>query len=263
MMQTAAATGKAKEEIKLVCPECRRENEAERVYCHDCGARLDRSKLAKVKAKEEDPKETQRRLMKMLDQRRAAMRKRFFDVCKLVLAAWLLAGVVQMIRPPELPPRAAVAPAELPPQINLDLENLTMDAHAAPLRYSEDQLNAYLSYALKSKQTALSKYLKFERLVVGLDEGSVHVTMERSLYGYSVFSSGIYTVAVRDGNVIFHNVGGQIGRLQIHPKLMQYGDILFADVRGVLERERKLLAKLGGIELHAKQVVFNPKTPQT
>ena len=50
-------------EVKLVCPECRRENEAERIYCHECGARLDRSKMAKIKSKEEDPKDAQRRLI--------------------------------------------------------------------------------------------------------------------------------------------------------------------------------------------------------
>src|SRR6516225_2034765 len=32
--------------IQLTCPDCQRENEAERIYCHDCGARLDRSALA-------------------------------------------------------------------------------------------------------------------------------------------------------------------------------------------------------------------------
>jgi len=53
--------------MKLVCPECRRENEPERIYCHDCGARLDRSSLAKEKSKEEDPKATQKRLKAMLD----------------------------------------------------------------------------------------------------------------------------------------------------------------------------------------------------
>ena len=42
--------------IKLVCPECQRQNEPERIYCHDCGARLDRSALAKVAPKVEDPK---------------------------------------------------------------------------------------------------------------------------------------------------------------------------------------------------------------
>jgi hypothetical protein len=254
MMQTIA-------EIKLVCPECRRENEAERIYCHECGARLDRSKVSKIKAKEEDPKEAQRRLKAMLDGRSAKRRQLFFLFSKVILGAWLVAGAAQMVRPPDLPQRGTPSLAEMPPQINMELENATMDPHVGTLHYSDEQVNAYLTYALKSKQTALSKYLKFERLVVGFDEGSVRVTTERSLYGYSVFTSGIYNVSVQDGKLVFKNVGGQIGRLQLHPKLMQFSDIIFVDLRTALERERRLISKLAAIELHSKQVVFVPKQP--
>jgi len=34
---------------KIVCGECRHENEAERIYCHNCGERLDRSMAAAQK----------------------------------------------------------------------------------------------------------------------------------------------------------------------------------------------------------------------
>jgi hypothetical protein len=252
----------ATEEIILVCPECRRENESQRIYCHDCGARLDRSKVAKLKAQEEDPKETQKRVRAMLDGRRAKRKQLFFLGAKLILGAYLVAGLIQIFRPPDLPARASTSVAELPPQINLDLENATMDPRGAVLPYSEDQINAYLTYSLKSKQTALSQYLKFERLALGLDEGTVRVTTERSLYGYSVFTTGLYRVSLEDGNVRFKNLGGQIGRLQVHPKLMEYGDILFVDLRGALERERKIISKLAAIELHPKQVVFVAKQAQ-
>ncbi len=73
--------------IKLVCPECQRQNEPERIYCHDCGARLDRSALAKVAPKGEDPKETHRRLHKLFDPGRIKMRLLFFKISKLILGA--------------------------------------------------------------------------------------------------------------------------------------------------------------------------------
>src|ERR1700731_2437313 len=50
------------------------QNEPERIYCHDCGARLDRSALAKVVSKVEDPKQTQRRLKQLLDPGRVKIR---------------------------------------------------------------------------------------------------------------------------------------------------------------------------------------------
>src|SRR4051812_34189988 len=163
--------------IKLVCPECRRENEPERIYCHDCGARLDRTALAKVAPKGEDPKATQRRLRTMLDPGRVKMRLMFFKISKLILGACATAAVVQMLLPPDVPPRAKSG--DFPPQINLDLENAALNHGSAPLRYTEAQVNAYLGSALKSKQAALSKVLQFERAFVSFDENVCRITAER------------------------------------------------------------------------------------
>ena len=134
--------------IKLICPECRRENDPERIYCHDCGARLDRSALAKVAPKVEDAKETQRRLRTMLNPQRKQLRLLFFKVSKMILGAFAAAAVVQMLRAPDVPARAKMG--DFPPQIGLDLENATMRHGAAPLQYTEAQVNAYLGSALKS-----------------------------------------------------------------------------------------------------------------
>ena len=243
--------------MKLVCPECRRENEPERIYCHDCGARLDRSSLAKEKSKEEDPKATQKRLKSMLDPQRALMRRRFFQGSKLVLGALALAGLVQMLRPPDLPAQAETE--MLPAQINLDLENAAMNPRSGPLRYTEEQVNGYLAYALKSKQAALSKLLKFERAVTRLEEGYCMVTVQRSLFGFSVFTTGSYNVTLQNGGIAAQTRGGWIGRMPIHPALMQHAGILFEDVWTALDRDRKNMMKLGAIEFHPKAVVLSPR----
>src|SRR5437764_15002861 len=44
--------------IKLICPECRRENEPKRIYCHDCGARPDQTAFAKPAPNGDKAKET-------------------------------------------------------------------------------------------------------------------------------------------------------------------------------------------------------------
>lgn len=246
---------------KLLCPECRRENEPERIYCHDCGARLNRVGLTKAKAKEEDLEETQRRVKAMFDPRRALLRRRFFQGCKLILAALLIAGLVQMLRPPDLPPKPKEA--EMPEQINLALENAAMDPRIAPPHYTQDQINSYLVYTLKGKQAALSKYLKFEGASVVFNEGTFRFFVGRSLFGYTLFSSGTYAASIENGQVKLKNRAGYLGRLPIHPALMQYADILFADVRGALERERKSVVKLGGVELHPQTLALLPRVPQT
>ena len=243
--------------IKLVCPECRRENEPERIYCHDCGARLDRTALAKIAPKGEDAKDTQRRLKAMLDPQRAKIRHLFFKTSKMILGALATAALIQMLLPPDLPPRAKSG--EFPPQINLDLENALLNHQTAPLQYTEAQVNAYLGSALKSKQAALNKYLNFERAVANFDETVCKITAERSLFGYSVYTSTSSKVTVQNGTINATNLGGSIGRLPIHPLLMKYSDVLFADLWGALDRERKSVAKMATIEFHPQAVVLVPK----
>lgn len=247
----------------LLCPECRRENEPERIYCHDCGARLDRSALAKKSSKEEHPRATQRRLRSMLDPKGARVRRFSLLVGKLLLGALILAGMVQMLRPPVLPSKTK-APL-LPAQINMDMENLAIDPRVGPLNYSQEQVNAFLGYRLRTKQAALSKYyLHFERLLADLEEGYCAVTVERSLFGLPLVTTGSYSVALQNGVVTAISRGGAIGRMPVHPALMEFGGILFADVRSALDRERKSLSKLGAIEFHPQTVVITPKqVPQT
>src|SRR6266478_8594325 len=86
---------------KLVCAECGHENEAERIYCHNCGERLDRSAVSAQK-KAQDPQEVHRRLQKMLGPPNMA-RRHFFTVSKLALAAAVVAALVEIALPPELP----------------------------------------------------------------------------------------------------------------------------------------------------------------
>jgi hypothetical protein len=243
--------------IKLVCPECQRQNEPERIYCHDCGARLDRSALAKVAPKGEDPKQTQRRLKQLLDPGRVKARLLFFKISKLILGACALAVLVQMFRPPEVPER--VKNIELQ-QINLDLENAIATHSTAPLQYTETQVNNFLVNVAKNKHAPLSKFLEFERALVNFDEGVCRITAERSLLGFSIFHAISYNVALQNGTLTTSNNGGSIGRMPIHPMIMKYGDILFSDLGTALDREKKTVLKMGGIEFHPKTVVLTPKS---
>ena len=238
---------------KIVCGECRHENEAERIYCHNCGERLDRSAAAAQKPMV-DPTETHRRLQKMLEPP-SRVRHNFFAVSKLVLAAVAAAALVEMALPPELP-----APTKIvSPQIDLDLENAHL--RPSPLEYSQDQINAYLTYRLISKKKALTyPFLTFVRATASFREGACTIGVERSLFGYSIFSRTSHRVDTSAGKIAATNVGGWIGRLPIHPAIMQFGDIIFADLWSVLERERKLIGKMGAVNFHDGSVTITAPT---
>ncbi|HXM74266.1 MAG TPA: zinc ribbon domain-containing protein [Chthoniobacterales bacterium] len=241
---------------KLICPECQHENEPERIYCHNCGARLDRSALAAAdKPAQEGATQAHQRLRKMFDPDRGKLRRRFFGACKLILAACVTAAIVEMILPPDVP-----APANtvgLATQINFDLENAELYHRPPQLQYTQDQVNAYLGFTLKSKQKSLDRpLLDFRHAFVAFHEGACNITVERSLYGYSLYSRASYRVAVNEGKIAASNNGGWIGRLPIYPQLMQVADIIFADLWSALDRERKLVAKMAGIELHDGSVTL-------
>ncbi len=145
----------------------------------------------------------------------------------------------------------------LPSQINLELENAINYHRPAQLQFTEEQVNAYFASALKSKQSSLNKpLLEFERAIIGFGEGSVTIIAERSLFSYSLYSGSSFAINLKEGKIAASNKGGTIGRLPIHPEIMQVMDFIFADLWSALERERKLVAKMGAVEFHQKSVLL-------
>ncbi len=240
--------------IQLTCPECQRENEAERIYCHDCGARLDRSVLANRKnAKIETAEELHKRMRGMFSQRRIKARLAFFKTIKILLAACAAAAFVVILIPPDVPP--VVKTETLPPQINLNLETLTESRQPQTIQFSEEDVNAYLGNVMKHKKEKLEHpLLGFERAILGFTEGNCRMTMERSIFGYSIFTSGDYDVQVKDGKVRATPKSAAIGRMPIHPSVLPYAGFLFSDAVAAMDREHKLLNKVGSIQMHDKTV---------
>jgi hypothetical protein len=242
--------------VSLTCPECRHENEIERIYCHSCGARLDRSALsARKMPKTEAPEEIQKRLQGMFNQRKARIRSLLLQALKLTLAAGLAAIVVEMLIPPDVPPKKKSD--NLPPQINMDLE-MMIQYHRPPfLRYDEEGVNGFIANTLRTQKEKLNHPLiDFNRAVVRFRDGSCRLTAERSIFGYSFYTTGIYAVELRDGKLTSSTCGGSIGRLQIHPQLMKYAGFLFGDLVTAMQREAKQLSRIGSIEFHDKEVIL-------
>ena len=245
---------------KLLCPECRLENEPERIYCHDCGAKLDRSKVISAKSADERVKE-RKRVRNMFDARRAKMRLLFFKVSKLILYACAAAAVIQMILPPDVPPPNKETLSLS--QIGLEIETAVTYHRPNQLQYTEDQINEYLTSTLKGKRKVLNKpLLDFNRGIVRLEEGKCDIAVERAIFGYSLYTSTSLAVQLADGKLNVSSRGGAIGRLPIHPQIMDYLNIIFADVWSALDRERKLITKADAIEFHDKSVVIVTAAPQ-
>lgn len=229
---------------KLICAECRHENEAERIYCHNCGGRLDRSAVV-AKKKVDEAAEARRHLQQML-QGPSRTRHNFVLGCKLLLAAAGTAGLLQMFLPPEFP-----APVKTTAPVQLDLELESASYKPVVLTFSQQDVNAYLTSRLSTKKKALNKpLLNFERAAIVFKEGHCIFGWERSVFGYPVYALSSYHVDLNKGKITAVNDAGWIGRLPIHPALMKYADVIFADLWKALDRERRLVSKMSSVVVH-------------
>jgi hypothetical protein len=239
-------------EPKLICTECRHENDAARIFCHNCGERLDRSKMASVK-KAPEGADARRRLQKMMEGP-SKLRQNFFAIGKVLLAAAVAAGLVEIALPPDVPTPTKTAAQ----QIDLELENLASHQRSGPLEYSQDQINAYLAYRLAGKKKVLNEpFLTFVRATASFREDDCTIGIERSLFGYSLFSRISYRTSSADGKISPITAGGWVGRLPIHPAIMKYCDKMFADLWSALDRERRLISKMGAVTFHEGSVTIS------
>ena len=241
---------------KLLCPECRHENEAERIYCHDCGARLDRDGLLKEKPDEKaSAQQAQRHLKKMFSPNRGRGKRIATQLFKVIVGAVCLAAVVVMLLPPDLPP--APKSYDFAPMINMDLVSALSSRQPPTLVYNEQQVNSYLAAAVRRKDSpAHAGFLPIQRLFVQLQEDQCWVHTERRIFQFSLYAGSAYRVTIGDGKIAAVSSAGYIGRMPIHPSLMRYSDIVFRQAWECVARERKSLAQLAALEFHPQSVTL-------
>ena len=185
------------------------------------------------------------------------MKRAFFKLCKVVLGACALAAVIQMILPPDVPPRLKVSLR--PVQISLDMEVAAVRHGPPALHYTEQEVNAYLDYVFRSKRTSFGTTAPLERVFMRFEEGLCRVNVERSVLHYSLYGGSYYHVRIDGGKLVVSNQGGNLGRLPIHPLIMKYGDIIFYKTWAALERDHKNVSKMERIEFHPQSVTLFTK----
>ncbi len=242
--------------IKLVCRECRRENEPERIYCHNCGAKLDRSVLPE----EVEPKSSRRRdrrhMQKLMRPGSGAAGRIVRSLLFTIVWSAVAAAIVQMARTPDgVPPEKKEGLSDAP-QLRLVLEDVTNAPIARRLGLSTDVINGYLHNTIKTAASSISADMKFVRCFVNLEPGVCHISTEQSVFGWPIFTGSAYALGIRDGKLSATNVGGNMGWLPIHPKIMAYADIAFQKVWDALKQEQRLLSKMQSIEVNKDQIVL-------
>lgn len=241
---------------KLICADCRHENEAERIYCHNCGGRLDRTGLTKTREdKAETDSQSQQHLQKMLDPRRGQTKALVLKSLKILGGAFALAVVIQLLLPPDLP--KVVKSDSMAPMINMDLLSALENPNPSRLTYSQEQVNSYVASSIRrTNSPAKEGFFPLQRIYLQLEEGLCGVNAGYAFMGFPLYAGGSYQVAVTGGKVSSTCRRGYCGRMPIHPALMNSLGFLLHKVSATLEREQKQVARCSGIEFHPESVTL-------
>ena len=241
----------------LTCDQCGFGNEPQRVYCHNCGAKLDRTLLPKPQEQKiESPEKARKRVAKMTNPGSGGAMREIKTLFRVAIGSSVLATLILVGQKPEGVPDVKKELSARP--VGEEVMAAIESSQPRPLSFSDDEVNQYLKQTLKSKEGAIPG-VQFERAFVKFTPGVIRISSEQSLWGYSVFSGVSRKVEMKDGKFATVVVGGNFGRLEIDPRLMQYAEPAFEKLWAALQRERKqmesmqvVVVKDGRIDLMTK-----------
>ncbi|MEA3210026.1 MAG: hypothetical protein QOE70_3083 [Chthoniobacter sp.] len=246
-------------EITLPCAQCGFSNEPERVYCHNCGAKLDRSLLPKAakEKKEDSPEKARRRIQKMTNPSKISVLRELKTLISLLIWAALAAGVIMIARRPDGVP--AISNEMATRQVQSDLME-TVDAPTPrAVAFTEQEVNLALRQALRAKDVGGVPGTNFEQAYVSFLPGIVHLGLEQSIAGYSLFCGIDYELAIKQGVLAPTLKGGSFGRIAVRPEIMQYLDFPFQKLWKALKREHEQLQKMQNVTVTKGQITLVSK----
>ncbi|MGA3171917.1 MAG: zinc ribbon domain-containing protein [Chthoniobacteraceae bacterium] len=243
----------------LTCKQCNFANEPERVYCHNCGAKLDRSLLPRepAKAVKEAQEKSARRVRKMVTPSRGFFTNWHKALLNVLSSAVTVAALIQMARPPAGVPKIPTSDDLLAaPQLIEQIEDAQMSPKPQAWQLSESTINLYLASSIKTKGDSSQDYFKFDRAFVNLGKDVIKITAQESAFGYPVYAGTAYKLTIAGGRLVATNVGGSVGRMPVHPMIMEYCGFAFQQLWDALSRERELLDKMQSVSVQPGVFTF-------
>ena len=147
------------------------------------------------------------------------------------------------------------------PTITDDMEAAQQQPGAHSMRYTDEQVDAFLQAALKGKDA--DSTVKFERAFVHFEEGVCRITSQESIFGLSLYATTERTVSIQNGAIVSDTLGGSFGRMPIPGKVMAHLENNFAPLWKVLEHDRKLVSQMQAITFHKGSVEMITKATPT
>lgn len=242
----------------LECPKCGYDNELGRIFCTQCGTKLD---LTKIKAPTEGAR-----------MRRRAVKgaKRLTRILlELAIAVALIAGLVLMCLVPDIPPvkptNAEMIAADTK---RLDLDQLVNGRRPGALTITAAEFNAFVNTL--SFEKPKESFMQFLPVTIRseFDEGTVKISYVGDLKLKDFFHKHLSvtlagTPAVDNGRFVFRAKAAWIGKMPVHPWLVENTGLFhtyFGRLFGKLRYEREMLDRLHSINVSpdGAELVFQP-----
>jgi hypothetical protein len=245
--------------LKLTCGQCGFENEPERVYCHNCGSKLDRSVLPKIEEqkKEESADAARKRVAKMTNPTATSLGRELLTFCKTLCGAAVCASLILMARQPDGVPGTKMD--VLPRGVSMEIQDALSSPQPKAIAFAESEVNAHLLKTVKAK-AGIVPGVEFKRMYVNfLGSNALRTNTEQSLWGYPIHSGMTFRIGVVEGKFRADCVGGNFGRLRVHPLLMEQVDFAFAKLWASLKRERDQMDRMQAVIVDKERISFVTK----
>lgn len=208
----------------LKCSQCGHENDQTRVFCQNCGSRLERPEGAQATIAGNSP----------VLGRSTAKKRRFAEgglvwalvrilrglLSTAVLAA-LLAAVIVMGRTPEGIPAAGTANPTQATQLYQSLKAFSETVYPRAIDVTQAQANNYLAARLQAPAGSGGFRPTFQRAFVVMGQGEMKFYVEQEFLGLPVFMA-LTVVGTGDSAEKVKVTGASVGRLNLPEQLAPF-----------------------------------------
>jgi len=238
----------------LPCEQCGYNNEPERVYCHNCGSKLDRSLLPKTaETVQEHPEKVKKRIEKMTNPKSGSFGREVKTLFKVAFFSALLACILLAIQKPEdLPELKKTDDIRM---VSSDMMEAVNSPTPVRLSLSDDDINHYMKQrAFRDRKPTMIPGVDVAQVYVACVPGVIRIYSQQNSFGFDTYSRIDYKLEIKDGKLIPTIVGGAFGKLNLDPILMQYGDWAFGTVWDSLSREHKQMDKMLSVSIQQGRI---------
>jgi len=236
----------------LPCQKCGYNNELGRIFCHQCGQKLDLDAIRPASRGGKSLKPKGKNLaVKWI--------RRAVEMMVLLVLLYAVHLLLEVVPEPAKPSETETVAAD---KKWLALEKLVGRRQPSQVEISPAEAKAFLA-ALKAKKTDVKWGFVPERIWIEFAAGSVDLQMLATMRMGGALEKKVYLTysgvpKIQNGQLVFEAKAGSMGRLNWPIGVVNtlgFHRYIFADVLGRLTTERETLSQLSRIEVHPDRVI--------